>query len=71
MPVSRPMPSVAVGVAELRARDEKAIYRAFYYTASPRGVLVFHAFEKETQQTPLGEIEIARKRLKELLDEQN
>jgi hypothetical protein len=43
-------------------------FRAFYYTASPQGVLVFHAFVKKTQRTPPLEIELARKRLKELLD---
>ena len=40
----------------------------FYYTASPRGVLVFHAFVKKTQRTPPLEIELARKRLQELLN---
>lgn len=45
------------------------IFRVFYYLASPKGVLVFHAFVKKTQQTPPLEIELARKRLKELLDE--
>jgi hypothetical protein len=36
-------------------------------SASPKGVLVFHAFGKKTQRTPPLEIELARKRLKELL----
>jgi phage-related protein len=71
MPISRPMPSVATGVAELRVRDQNGIFRAFYYSASARGILVFHAFAKKTQSTPLLEIELARKRLKELLDEQD
>jgi phage-related protein len=71
LPDSRPIPSVAAGVAELRVRDENGIYRAFYYTASVRGILVFHAFVKKTQRTPPLEIELARKRLKEVLNEQN
>jgi len=71
MPISRPMPSVAAGVSELRVRDENGIYRVFYYTASVRGILVFHAFVKKTQFTPPLEIDLARKRLKELFDEQN
>jgi phage-related protein len=45
MPVSRPMPAVAPGVDELRIRDRSGIYRAFYYTRSPRSILVIHAFE--------------------------
>jgi len=61
------MPGVAAGVSDLRVKGEDGSYRAFYYTASPQGILVFHAFVKKTQRTPLLEIELARKRLKELL----
>ncbi|MGD0499385.1 MAG: type II toxin-antitoxin system RelE/ParE family toxin [Bryobacteraceae bacterium] len=68
MPNSRPMPGVAAGVWELRVKGEDGSYRAFYYTASSRGVLVFHAFVKKTQRTPPLEIELARKRFRELLD---
>jgi phage-related protein len=67
MPNSRPMPVVAPGVYELRLKGEDGIFRVFYYTASPQGVLVFHAFVKKTQRTPRLEIELARKRWKELL----
>ena len=70
MPLSRPMPSVAGGVSELRIRDRTGIYRAFYYAQSPRGILVFHAFAKNTRATPKHELELARKRLKELLHEE-
>ncbi len=68
MPNSPPMPAVAPGVSELRVKGEDGVFRVFYYTASRRGVLVFHAFVKKTQRTPPLEMELARKRLKELLD---
>jgi phage-related protein len=68
MPNSRPMPGVAAGVSELRVKAEDGSFRAFYYAASLRGVLVFHAFVKKTRRTPPLEIELARRRLKELLD---
>ena len=68
MPHSRPMSSVAAGVSEVRVRGEDGTYRAFYYTAHAGGIIVFHAFVKKTQQTPESEIEIGRKRLKEILD---
>ena len=68
MPNSRPTPNVAAGASELRVKGEDGIFRVFYYTASRQGVLVFHAFVKKTRRTPLLEIELARKRLKELLD---
>ncbi len=68
MPNARPMPIVAPGVSELRVKGEDGIFRVFYYTAAPEGVFVFHAFVKKTQRTPPLEIELARRRLKELLD---
>jgi phage-related protein len=63
------MPSVAPGVHELRLQSESGQYRTFYYTASASGILIFHAFTKKTRQTPPAEIELGRKRLKELIDE--
>jgi hypothetical protein len=56
------------GYPNFASGDEDGIYRAFYYTAAPQGILVFHAFVKKTQRTPPLEIELGRKRLKELLD---
>lgn len=70
MPLSRPMRSIASGAAELRIRDRSGIYRAFYYTNSPRGILVFHAFVKKTRATPKHEIDLGKKRLQELLHEE-
>jgi phage-related protein len=59
---------VAVGVSELRLKRQDGSFRASCHTASSRGVLVFHAFVKKTRRTPPLEIELARRRLKELLD---
>ena len=64
MPLSRPMPEVAVGVEELRIRDDAGIYRTFYFTKSKRGILIPHAFVKKTQKTPRHEIALAGRRLK-------
>ena len=69
MPLSKPMPAVAPGVSELRLRSEDGQFRVFYFTATVRGILVLHAFSKKTQQTPPLEIQLARKRLKEMQDE--
>ena len=71
MPLSRPMASIAPGAAELRIRDRAGIYRVFYYVKSARGVLVFHAFMKKGRATPLPEMNTGRKRLKELLNEED
>jgi phage-related protein len=68
MPIARPMPTVAPGVSELRVKGEDGIFRVFYFTGTAMGILIFHAFSKKTQRTAPHEIELAKKRLKELLD---
>jgi phage-related protein len=70
MPLSRTMASIAPGAAELRIRDRSGSFRVLYYTRSARGILVFHAFVKKSQATPKHEIELGKKRLKELIDEE-
>ena len=71
MPRSRSMPTLGMRAAELRIRGEDGIYRTFYYTKAEEAVLVFHAFVKKTQKTPVLEIELGKKRLKELLNEKS
>jgi phage-related protein len=68
MPHARQMPGVAPGVSELRIRDHAGAWRVFYFVLSRRGIFVIHAFAKKTRKTPLDEIKLAQKRLKELLD---
>lgn len=68
MPKSRPMSSVAPGVAELRVKDGRTTARVFYLAKVADLIVVFHGFEKDTQKTPVREIEVGRKRLKEVLD---
>jgi phage-related protein len=71
MPLSRPMPSVAVGVHELRIKERAGTYRVFYYTKLADSVLIFHAFAKKTQKTPQHEVVLAQQRLKEVLYEES
>ena len=71
MPLSRPMPSVAPGVSELRLHSEYGQFRTFYFAASTEGILVIHAFVKKTSQTPPAEIKLGRKRLKEMQNDQD
>jgi phage-related protein len=67
MPLSRAMPAVGRGVAELRIRDSSGAYRAFYVARLGDAILVFHAFVKKTRKTPKREIEVGKKRLQEML----
>jgi phage-related protein len=61
------MPVLGAGAAELRIRDSDGIYRAFYVVKVVDAVLIFHAFVKKTQRTPNREIDLGKKRLKEML----
>jgi len=70
MPASRPMPSIGLGVSEIRVRDEAGIYRVFYYLKVKDKVLIFHAFNKKTQATPKEEINLGKVRLNKLLQEE-
>jgi len=67
MPHSKPMNSIKAGVHALRVKASAGIYRVFYYTKSQDGILVFHVFTKKTQKMPISEIDIAIKRLKEMM----
>lgn len=66
MPHSRPMSVVALGVEELRVKDESGQYRAFAVRKTPRGILVLHVFAKKSRETPRTAIDLARRRLKEM-----
>lgn len=68
MPLSRPMPVVAPGVRELRVKDEDSTVRVFYFAATSHAILVFHGFQKKAQKTPARELDLARRRLKEVIN---
>ena len=52
-----------------RLRDEAGQYRVFVHRKAGEDILVLRAFRKKSAQTPSCELEIARRRLKELTDE--
>jgi len=60
------MPSIGPGVSELRIHSGLE-HRVFYIAKFREGIYVLHAFQKKTHKTPRGEIELARRRLRELL----
>ncbi len=63
----KPMPSVGKGVREVRIRDEAGAFRVIYLTKLEDAVYVLHCFQKKTQKTATGDIELARNRHKELM----
>ncbi len=63
MPHSRAMGG---GLFELRPRGKEGIARVFYCTMVGRRIIVLHSFIKKTQETPKRELDVARKRQKEV-----
>ena len=63
----RPMPSVGLGVEEIRIREDSGAYRVFYIARFDNVVYVLHAFQKKTQKTPKKEIELGKARYKDLM----
>ena len=61
----KPMKTVGSGVREIRIRV-LGEWRVIYVAKFADAVYVLHAFQKKTQKTPRKDIEIARRRYKQL-----
>lgn len=55
------------GLFEIRAKAEEGIGRAFYCAMVGRQIVILHGFVKKSDKTPQRELDVARKRLKEVL----
>jgi len=55
-----------LGMPHTRAMGEGLIARVFYCTMVGRKIVILHQFIKKTDKTPSKELEIARRRLKEV-----
>ena len=62
----RPLPSVGMGVCELRDQDERAWYRVVYRSRINDVIYVLHCFEKKGREMPRKDFEKAKQRLKEV-----
>jgi len=65
---SKPMTTVGTGVTEIRIKTQLQ-HRVFYIAKFEGAVFVLHAFEKRTRQTSTSDIDLARKRLKDLMQQ--
>src|SRR5262249_26944401 len=63
MPYIRPM---GEGLFEVRAKGREGIGRALFCTAAGQTIMILHAFIKKTQKTPQRDLELARRRLREV-----
>lgn len=64
----KPMPSVDLGVREIRVREGGA-FRVIYIARFTEAVYVLHAFQKKANKTPKPDIELARRRFRQLVQE--
>jgi len=64
----KPMPSVGQGVEEIRIHTG-AEHRVLYVAKFVEAVYVLHAFEKRTRRTPKDDVDLARHRLRLLLNQ--
>lgn len=60
----KPMPSVGSGACEIRVRDGMGAFRVVYVAKFANAIYVLHAFQKKTQKTTKGDLELATKRYK-------
>lgn len=65
----KPLRTVGPGVREIRIQDEGQ-YRIIYVANMANAVHVLHAFGKKSRRTLKRDIEIARRRLKQIRDKE-
>ncbi len=54
------------GLFEIRAKGQEGIARGFFCLVSNNRIVILHIFIKKTQVTPKKELELAKKRMKEV-----
>jgi Gp49-like protein DUF891 len=54
------------GLFELRIKAAEGIARVFYCTIVDRRIVILHQFVKKSEKTPPKELEIARRRMREV-----
>ncbi len=55
------------GLYEVRAKGKEGIGRSLYCTVKGQEVVILHSFIKKTQKTPKKELDLGKKRMKEVL----
>ena len=62
----KPMTTVGPGAYEIRHKDDSGAYRVIYVAKFAEGVFVLHAFQKKTQKTARGDLELAAQRYRSI-----
>jgi phage-related protein len=64
---TRSMNSIGPGVYEMKEADERTWYRAIYLSKLANTIHVLHCFEKDSRKTDRRDIDLARHRLKQVM----
>jgi phage-related protein len=62
----KPMPTIGIGVREIRIRDAVGAYRVVYIATLSNAVHVPHAFQKKSQKTAQRDLDLTSARLRQL-----
>ncbi len=59
------------GLFEIRSKGKEGIGRSLFCIVKDNKIIILHSFIKKTNKIPKNELDIAKKRLKEVLNENN
>ena len=62
----RPMPVIGSGVIELKIRSKSSQFRVLYVAKFKDAIYVLHGFQKKTQKTAKRDIDLGKKRYKQI-----
>lgn len=60
------MKSIGAGVFELREQDHQGWYRVIYALQVKGKIYVLHAFRKQSEKTPKDDLDLAKRRFKQI-----
>jgi phage-related protein len=67
----KPMSAIGAGACEIRIKEAEGAFRVIYVAKLEDAVYVLHCFQKKTQKTNQADIDLAKRRYKDLLKEVN
>lgn len=65
----KPFKTIGPGVNEIRIKDAEGEFRTMYVAKFEDAIYILHCFRKKTQKTSQSDIDVVRKRYKELVKE--
>jgi phage-related protein len=66
----KPIATVGSGCREIRVRDPSGTFRVFYVAVMGEVVYVLHRFQKKTQRTAKSDLDLGKRRFKEMIEKE-